>query len=156
MESTVGWSKSIVGLSSSSLCADRVCVKSVAAIEFKPADINGAFVSIAVPRTSLNQPINLILRPVSTSTEGSRTRRSSLVEDWHAALHCKAGVCRFASRPQLSSTTAQLIVDPFFFSSNELTLAPPRPSDHLILPESPSPRCFTECSKLHARGYMNS
>lgn len=52
MESSVGWSNSIIGLTSKADFVDRVCVKFVAAIESKPADINGVFVSTDVPRAS--------------------------------------------------------------------------------------------------------
>ena len=52
IESSVGWSKSIVGDNSSLDLVARICTNSVAAIESKPADINGTLVSMEVPRVS--------------------------------------------------------------------------------------------------------
>ena len=49
-ESTVGWSKSVVGDISSSHSADKFWTSFVAAIESRPADINDSCLLTAVPK----------------------------------------------------------------------------------------------------------
>lgn len=52
IESSVGWSKSIVGGNSSLNLVEIICAISVAARESKPIDINGVLVFIDVPKVS--------------------------------------------------------------------------------------------------------